>query len=169
MSDDTPQLRAPRGDDANPALHVRLEGFEESDELRRYADGLIAEHGRLRFLQAGWAVAYLLDHGEPSRNGKACAWGMARLVPKWARALTRYDAAITINATVWAVLSEVQRNALMLHELCHLGENPDSGKLETVPHDVEEFGFVVATYGQWRSSLELFSEQLALGLRDGRE
>jgi hypothetical protein len=110
-------------------------------------------------------LAYLLEHGEPPTGDKPCEWGKARLVPKWALALSTYEAAISINARVWEVLSERQQEALLLHELHHLDHDNETGKLVTRPHDVEEFSFVAREYGAWRTSLSLFAEQLHLGLR----
>lgn len=165
MSDDTPTIKAPK--QAERGLHMHLSGTQLAPDLERVAEQLIGTHQRLRFLE-DWRVAYLWDYADPDTSAKPCAWGKARLVPKWALAITEYDAAITMNLAVWQVLSEQQREALMLHELMHFGTNERTGALETVPHDIEEFGFVAATYGQWRSSLSVFAEQLGLGLRDGR-
>lgn len=164
-SDDTPMLRPPAAE--HRGMTVRLEGFELASEVEAMARRLIGQHDRLRHLE-GFEVAYLWDHGDPPRNGKPCAWGKARLVPKWVQPLAPYDGCITIMSKVWDVLRDQQREALLLHELLHLGQNQDSGMLEVVPHDIEEFGYVAATYGAWRSSLEAFGEQLQLGIGDGR-
>jgi hypothetical protein len=160
-NDDTPMLRPQASEQRG--MSVSLEGFEVSSELEAMARRLISEHGRLSHLE-DFAVAYLWDHGDPPRNGKPCAWGKARLVPRWVQPLAPSDACITILSKVWMVLADRQREALLLHELLHLGLNPDSGMLEVVPHDVEEFGYVAAQYGAWRSSLEAFGQQLQLGL-----
>lgn len=160
-SDDTPMIRAQAGEQRG--MSVNLEGFEVSTELEAMARRLVHAHDRLRDLDQ-FEIAYLWDHGDPPRNGKACAWGKARLMPRWVQPLAPYDACITIMSKVWNFLRDRQREALLLHELMHLGQNPDSGMLEVVPHDIEEFGYVAAQYGAWRSSLEAFHEQLQLGL-----
>jgi hypothetical protein len=163
---DLPAIPERDNEQAQPGLYVKLEGFELSAEVQAVAERLIASHSRLRPLSE-WTLAYLLHHADPPKRGNAHTWASAKLVPKWMRPLTDHDAAVIVNAKVWAVLPERQREALTLHELLHLEEN-EQGRLEVVPHDVEEFGLVVATYGQWRPSLEAFAEQLSMGLSSGR-
>lgn len=160
-NDDTPMLRPQAGEQRGMSTH--LEGYELSTELEHRARRMISEHDVLRHLE-GFEVAYLWDHGDPPRNGKPCAWGKARLVPRWVQPMVLADGCITIMSKVWLVLSDRQRDALLMHELLHLGQNEDSGLLEVVPHDVEEFGYVASTYGAWRSSLEAFGQQLQLRL-----
>lgn len=96
-------------------------------------------------------------------------WVRVGIVGGWQRALTEVDAAVIVNAPIWQQLAERQRSALVLHGLLHFGQNEKSGKLITVPHDVEEFTFVVAEYGTWRPSLRAMAEQLGLGLGQGHE
>jgi hypothetical protein len=163
---DIPQIPPRPSEQGQPGLHIVLEGFELSAEVEAVAERLTAKHGRFRWL-GQFRVAYLLEHADLPAGGKYCDWAKARLVPKWARALTSYDAAITVNALVWGVLRERHREALVLHELLHLGQNEKTGRLEMVPHDVEEFSFVVAEHGAWRPSLQEFMEQLSLGMGDG--
>jgi hypothetical protein len=47
----------------------------------------------------------------------------------------------------WLKLNEVQRRALVEHELCHCDTTPDAMEACLRPHDVEEFRAVVARYG----------------------
>lgn len=164
---DLPSLPRHEAEQGQPGLHVVLQGFEMSGEVEAVADKLINAHHGLQFLRQ-FDLAYLLEHADLPSGGKYCDWAKARLVPKWARAVASADAAVTVNALVWQVLTDKHREALVLHELLHLGQNEKSGALEIVPHDVEEFSFVVRQYGQWRPSLVDFAEQLALGLGNGR-
>ena len=166
-ANDVPQIPPQPSEQGQPGLHLHLSGFEVSVEVEAVAERLIADHSMLRRLDQ-FSIAYMLEHAELPTGGKYCDWARARLVPKWARAIVSADAAVTVNALVWSVLTDQHREALVLHELLHLGQNEKSGALEVVPHDVEEFGYVVRTYGQWRPSLVDFAEQLGLGLNDGR-
>lgn len=163
MSADFPTIGPSPHEEGQPGLHMQLEGFEISDEVEAVARKLIDRHGRLYFLDQ-FRIGYLLHHTDPPKSKDRHKWATARLAPKWALPFMKVDGCITVNQPVWQVLSEERREALMLHELLHYGQNEDSGALETVPHDIEEFGFVVAEYGQWRNSLVYFAEQLALGL-----
>jgi hypothetical protein len=166
MSGDLPTIAPQPSEEGQPGLHVKMFGWQRSDELEAVALRLIRKHARLVWLyESGYSIAYLLDHADPPE--KAHDVVKVGLVSGWQRALTDEDAALIVNAPVWQNLPEQQREALVLHGLLHFGANEKTGKLLTVPHDVEEFTFVVAEYGAWRPSLRAMGEQLALGLRDG--
>src|SRR5690606_25846121 len=45
----------------------------------------------------------------------------------------------------WKDLTATQREAVIAHELCHMGETED-GDIFLIPHDVEEFTFIAQTY-----------------------
>lgn len=168
MSDsDLPAIRPTPHEPGQPGLIAQLEGFEISAEVEAVANRLIAQHPRLQWLD-DWAIGYLLHHTDPPEVGERSphVLGRARLVPKHFVPFTRVAATVTVNAPIWQVLAERQREALVLHELLHLGTN-DHGALIIVPHDVEEFGFVAATYGAWEPGLRDFGLQLQMGLGAG--
>ena len=56
---------------------------------------------------------------------------------------------------VWLALGEGHREALVHHELLHLGTHEKTGELLIVDHDVAEFTTVVREYGAWVPSLRL--------------
>lgn len=161
-----PSVAPQPSEQGQPGLHIQLVGYQLSDEVERVATELIARHDRFRWL-GQFELAYLLHHTEPPKRADKHEWAQARKVSGWQRAITSYDGALIVNAPVWQVLPDQRREALVLHELLHFGQDEQSGDLVLVGHDIEEFGFVVATYGQWRPSLEAFAEQLALGLGHG--
>lgn len=158
-----PTIQPHPSEQGQPGLHLQMVGYQLSEEVEAVAGRLISEHDRLRFLEV-FEVAYLLHHAEPPKRADKHEWANARKVSGWARALTKYDGALVVNAPVWQVLTEQHREALLLHELLHFGQDERTGDLVLVGHDIEEFGYVVATYGQWRPSLTHFAEQLGLGL-----
>jgi hypothetical protein len=166
MSGDLPTIRPQPSEAGQPGLHSHLSGFEVSDELEAVAQRLIDQHHRLAFLE-DWAVGYALEHTDPPEERTPHVIGRAKLVPKAMRAFSRVDAVVHVNAPIWQVLTESQREALVLHELLHSGTNEKTGALEILPHDVEEFGFVAATYGAWSPALRDFAGQLQLGLSEG--
>lgn len=161
---DLPELQPGRPDhvEGKPGLVVKTSGFAISSEVADVARQLIDRHDFLAFVD-GYDVVYLMDHSELPLGGKYCDMAKARLVPPWVRALFEADAAISVNVHAWQILNPTRREALVLHELLHLGQN-DKGALVIVPHDVEEFGRVAALYGPWRNALDVFGQQLQLGL-----
>lgn len=168
MTDDFPSIRPSGPDDEDePGFRMDPRGYAHSEELEAVAERLIASHTRLNFLEEHH-LAYLLDWEGPPATLATDTVGKARRVTGWQQALTPHRGALVVDARTWQVLGERQREALVLHHLLHFSENPKSGALELVGHDVEEFGLVAATYGQWQPSLRNFAEQLAMGLTDGR-
>lgn len=63
---------------------------------------------------------------------------------------------IEISQHTWEGLEPIQQRALIDHELSHLGIEDD--KLTLLPHDIEEFGPIVARYGLWRKDVKNFAE-----------
>lgn len=72
------------------------------------------------------------------------------------RLISSIDFVIVIDYFFWRENPEKQE-ALLFHELCHLIAD-ETGKLSTVPHDVEEFYAVVAKYGDWMKEVRQFTE-----------
>jgi hypothetical protein len=163
MSGDLPTIvPRPDGKDADqPALHTQLTGYERSTQVAEVADRVIAQHQALAYL-VDYEVVYLVHHEPPPEKPHDIV--KVGLLGGWQQALSTVDAALIVNAQVWEVVSDRQREAMVLHGLLHFGQNDKSGKLVTVPHDVEEFGLVAATYGAWRPGLREFGDQLSLGL-----
>lgn len=160
---DLPAIRPHPSEDGQPGLHVALEGYQVSDEVAGVSRRLIDRHQRLAFLE-DWDVGYLLHHADPPDERSPHQLGRARLVPKHFLPYSSVAATISVNAAIWQVLTEPQREALVLHHLLHLGTHPKTGELVILPHDVEEFGFVAATYGAWEPGLREFGRQLVLAL-----
>lgn len=163
---DLPAIRPQPSEDGQPGLRTHLDGFEISSEVADVARRLIAQHTRLGFID-DFEIGYLLHHTDPPAERTPHQLGKARLVPKHFLPYSSVAATITCNAPIWQVLPERQREALVLHELLHLGTHEKTGDLVIVPHDVEEFGFVAATYGAWEPGLRDFAYQLQMGLGAG--
>lgn len=91
--------------------------------------------------------------------------GKCQLVPAVFKLLTGLDYIIYINAEEWGDLSTRQREALVFHELEHIGwkenaKDPEFGKWATRRHDIEEFSSVVNKYGRWWPDVAMFNESL---------
>jgi hypothetical protein len=65
---------------------------------------------------------------------------------------------IEINYEAWQLLSYTERVALMDHELCHCIYDVETERPKLCPHDVEEFGSIVARWGLWKPDLERFGK-----------
>lgn len=60
----------------------------------------------------------------------------------------RFDFKLWFALESWGNLTELQRDALMDHELMHCGYDED-GEPWLAPHDIEEFYAILGRYGAW--------------------
>jgi hypothetical protein len=144
------------------------EGYVLSDEVGNVARHLIRTEPRYSHI-ADMEVGYALQVGKKP-EGKGGLHVLARAVKAptlWA-SLGEWEVVVWANKLAWDHLSERQREALVAHELSHIGPRGESGKIAMLEHDIEEFAWVVRQYGQWHSGLEHFAEQLGLGLQQQR-
>jgi hypothetical protein len=77
----------------------------------------------------------------------------------WAESKDSKFFMMEIAMDTWQNLTDRQREALVAHELCHLGAD-DEGNIMTLPHDIEEFSWIAQTYGPWKDDLRIFGEAL---------
>jgi predicted metallopeptidase len=137
--------------------------YQLSDELKDIGSRLIrlfpAHFGSL----ANHRIAYAMITGtKAARQGsKIDAVATARKAPPLWRDLAGYDAVVTVNAADWQHYDASQREALVAHELSHLGVS-EKGTLRLEHHDLEEFAWIARHYGQWRGAVTQFTEQLSL-------
>jgi len=104
-------------------------------------------------------IAYLMSERESSWLGRC------QLLPAPVKLLTGYDYIIYVNANAWDNLSPTQKEALVFHELEHIGYKPSAkdetiGKWTTRGHDLEEFNSVAKKYGKWLDDVEAFDNSL---------
>lgn len=150
--------RALMGDSVLP------DGFLLSDEVRTVAQRVIESDPRFA-ITTGIAMGYALQHDQdPAAKGGLHAIAKCVKAPPMWRDLGQFEVIIFAVERAWKHLGERQREALMAHELSHVGGRNDSGAVVLLEHDVEEFAWVVGRYGQWHPGLEHFAEQLGLGL-----
>lgn len=140
-----------------------------SEEVAGIAMRLIREHPRFAHLDPvrnpAHRVGFALQLGKkPEGRGGIHVLAKAVKAPALWQWLSEFDAVVWANGMAWVLLSEGQREALIAHELCHLGEN-EKGGIEMLEHDVEEFAWVARKFGQWHPGLEQFAEQLGLNLK----
>lgn len=143
------------------------EGYQLSDEVGDVARQLIDSHPRFGHIDADRIVmGYALQTGKkPEGKGGLHLLAKAVKAPTLWRDLGQgFEVVVWANALAWGRLTEHAREALIAHELSHVGGRSEQGKVQMLEHDIEEFGWVVKQYGQWHSGLEYFAEQLGLGL-----
>jgi len=140
------------------------EGYLLSEEVQAIAERVIESDPRFDVC-TGIAMGYaLLWDQDPAAKGGLHAIAKAVKAPPMWRDLGQYEVVIFAVEKAWRHLSERQREALLAHELSHVGGRNEAGNVVLLDHDIEEFAWVVGKYGQWHSGLEHFAEQLGLGL-----
>lgn len=149
--------------DADPET---TEAYIISPDVANVAERHLSNHltlARLRDID----IVYCLQVGKEPQQGKsreATIDTIAKAIkaPKLWESLSGHQAVIWVNELAWQALSQRQREAVVLHELLHIDVDQDSGKVQIMRHDIEEFGLVVAQYGAWHGGLDRFGEQLRM-------
>jgi hypothetical protein len=85
-------------------------------------------------------------------------WASTRTVSAQMKTLIgACDYIITVSGDVWGSLTDVQRLALIDHELCHCFKDEDGAGnpvWRTVGHDIEEFFAIIRRHGAWREEIK---------------
>lgn len=125
------------------------EDYYEAPDLEALAQHVAEKHPRFRVL-ADLEILYRWKRsgGKSTRSKKL---GACAKISGLFHFETRADFVIWLAADHCRSLelTRHQVEALLVHELCHIGAD-EKGKLGTIGHDVEEFGFVVEHYGLWK-------------------
>ncbi len=135
------------------------ERWPAGSDLVMMAKGLMAKHHE-DALKASVAYLFKLKHGET--NGKIVLGTTAKQSPK-NKMLHGWDYIIEIAWDMWAMFNDFQREALLLHEICHIYKEDKNWKIES--HNVEEFVRVIEVYGLWKPDLQAF----ALAIKNAEE
>lgn len=140
------------------------EGYVPSAEVGKVGEMLIRRETRFSEL-ADIRIGFALQVGKkPEGKGGMHVFARAVKAPTLWRDLGDFEVVVWANQLAWEHLTERQREALIAHELNHVGGRNEQGNVVMLEHDIEEFAWVVREYGQWHSGLEFFAEQLGLGL-----
>lgn len=79
-----------------------------------------------------------------------------------------FDVVIKLDFRQWCEMSDLAREALFYHELCHImAARDEAGELTgwgLRPHDIEEFADVLEKYGQWQPKLATVDKAIQLRL-----
>lgn len=140
--------------------------YREAEAVRDIATPLIEKyHGHL--LDFNVRIEYTFIDKVPKSQGKE-VWGQVRKISGLNAHLSNEEGepyfVMIIAEPVWDILTPEQREALVDHELCHLGaeaqqkETTDGSeeviKLSVQPHDCEAFYAEIRRHGLWREDLE---------------
>lgn len=97
-----------------------------------------------------------------TRRGKSL-YGQAKLVTGLNAYLGTHDLdelqpffVILITKHFWTSASDLFKQALVDHELCHCEYDSETDKYSTVEHDVTEFTQIVKRHGLWNPGVEAF-------------
>ncbi len=121
---------------------------------------LMAEH-RPEAVPAAVAILFKAKHGET--NGKIKLGSCTKQSPV-NKMLHGWDYIIELAWDMWAMLDWHQREALLLHEICHIFQDATGEVVawRVEPHNVEEFVKVIEVYGLWQPDLQRFAEAIRM-------
>lgn len=119
------------------------------------------------------SIAYVFREKMKTRDKSV--WGKASKASGELEFFNGYDFVIKINWMVWRGLSDLQKVALIDHELSHCGheieDKTGDDKWVMLSHDIEEFSGIVQRWGLWRPDLTVFAGAVVhahqLGLFEG--
>lgn len=134
--------------------------YKPAPEVQEIAERYIEEHHQ--HLQ-GVKIEYIFMSEAPTVAGKI-AGGVAKKITglnAWLSTPTEGREpepepyfVLGIAESIWKLLTPEQREALVDHELCHMGYDDEKDTIKIIPHDVEEFSGVVQRHGVWEPNLE---------------
>ena len=123
------------------------EWIKAPEEVLHIAEELISEyHEHL----LGVEIGFVFRNEAPASNGKITL-AKASVVPAHLRPYMNYEFIIWIAEDKWHEASELQKRALIDHELYHCIFKDDKPAMR--PHDVEEFNEILGRYGLWKADL----------------
>lgn len=87
-----------------------------------------------------------------------CAGKCIKCTGVWKK-FANCDVIILVSEDFWNVASDLEKRALVEHELSHI-DFTKSGKVKLKRHDIEEFLSIVQKYGAWDSTLKQLQQIL---------
>jgi len=116
------------------------------------------------------------------KHGTHCGnavWGHCQKQSDKQKELHGFDVAIVIAWDIWSVIDNIKREALIYHELSHIGIDPETDNVTMQAHDLEFFRGEFRKYGAWSTELEglvndlqqmeLFKREKHNGMKDDDE
>lgn len=125
--------------------------FELAPDVEIVAQKVIAEHHKSL---AELKIAYLFREGNWSSQNRE-TWAKIFKVSDRDKLLNNYDYILVVNVEVWWRIDAPIREALIDHELSHIGMD-DNGAWKMFGHDLEDFVAVVRRRGPWTEEARLY-------------
>lgn len=123
------------------------------DSIVKIAEELI----NLHHPDSAYANICFLFRAEHQKSGQKVVLGKCSKQSDKVKILHGFDFIIEFAHDIWQELNDIQRQALILHELKHieLTEGKDGEvKLRLAKHDIEEFRDVVEIFGLYTQDLQ---------------
>lgn len=128
--------------------------FLPAPDVEKIARALINAHEHEFLAVHQFEVTYLWKKKGGEKSGKATLGKCAK-----PSGLTRYfseaDFVIWLAADHLGHRSRFDVEAVIFHELHHIGQDSETGKPVIVPHDLDIFSAEVETYGAWSNDIKL--------------
>lgn len=133
--------------------------FQEAPDLQALASQLLTKHDiSFRHIRA-LRIAFLWKR-KGGKKGEKGIWGKVSPVS----GVAQYWGGV--DYVVWLAADHCRKNhleakqveALLYHELCHFGQDPDTGEVKMVGHDAEVFAAEIREYGLWTVDLEVTAD-----------
>lgn len=135
--------------------------YMTAGEMKKLAGMLIEAYPELAHIK-GARVEYLWRR-KGTKNKGQLVYGTCARVTGREEFLTDNDFAITLAANWCTGLSYYEIEALLYHELCHIGQEieEESGEAKTVlvGHEFEGFTSEMNRYGLWRPALKIMAQK----------
>lgn len=155
----------PRKGAATPAKAAKKDAkkpdartFAVFEDAKKIAERLIAKGVEGTAVLKNARILYLsTSRDKVGRDGAANATKFA----EWAKTLKDFDFVLQFSLPCWRRYTEVQREALVYHELLHCRLD-SKNRAVIVPHDLEEFAAVVKLYGLWDPRIREMHAQMVL-------
>lgn len=110
---------------------------------------LILKHARICFV----------FRSEAQKQGDRMILGQCTKVPDKMKPYLEYDFLIWISEEDYMKMDDLQREAIIDHELCHCGGDPLNG-WKIRPHDIQEFAEVVERHGIYSRDVRQFTNAI---------
>ena len=96
-------------------------------------------------------IAFVFRSEEQEINGRIYLARVSK-VPEKMQPFMEFDYIVWVSENRWINMSEKQREALIDHELCHMGLS-NTGGWKIKLHEIEEFREILERYGAWNDDL----------------
>lgn len=158
---------APADEDFTDDATGRGYEFMHAPDIEEIAQGVLSDYASYLEDALDWNITYLWKRAGGKDKTKA-KLGACQRVSGLASFFAGDEFLIWVGADNVRDHQLTRRNmdALIFHELCHVGRNENFGPI-TVPHDVEMFIDEVRIFGPWKGDLRNMVRQLEMPIAAG--